>query len=189
MTTDDTFARLAERDTELHQIAARGRRRGLVLIVVLLSIVTALNVLINREQLAVQLAVFIPTCVASVSYSWTKWRRHPEDAQSIAFLGLDRDRRRAAYRSLRTGSAIDDPVVLTMIESMHEHQRRTCVLMIAATVAVGASAVALAAASGDPVAAIVAVAIVAVTAGAIAQQRWLTHRAGDVIGRSHAAAR
>ena len=119
---DDTFGRLADRDTELHLIAARGRRRALVLLVVLATLFTALMLLLNQDAFTVYLAVFVPTWVASISYSWTKWRRHPEDTQSIAFLGLDRERRRAAYRSVRTATPIEDPVVLTMIESMHEHQ-------------------------------------------------------------------
>ena len=184
MTPDDTFDRLAERDTELHLIAARGRRRALVLLVVVMASATALNLYVNQTDAVAQLAVFIPAYVGSISYSWSKWRRHPEDTQSIAFLGLSRARRRAAYRSLRTRSPIDDPVVLTMVESMHEHQARTCALMIAAVVAVAGSGVALTGMSGDRTGTAAAIAIVVVAASAIAQQRWLTHRAGEVIGRS-----
>ena len=56
-------------------------------------------------------------CVVAASYSWTKWQRRPEDSQFVAFVGLDRSRQWATYRSMRYGNEIDDPVVLTITET------------------------------------------------------------------------
>jgi hypothetical protein len=109
------------------------------------------------------------TLVAAISYSWVKWRRRPEDSQSIAFVGLDRKRQWATYRSILRGNRIDDPVVLTIFESIHDHLRRSVAAVVATTVAIAVMARALVEASGADVSLWVPVAIVMLAGGAIAE--------------------
>ena len=92
------------------------------------------------------LAGMIPiaiACAVAISYSWTKWQRGPEDSQSVAFVGLDRKRRWATYRSLLRGSRIDDPVVLTIVETIHRRLRRSVMVVVAAMEAVTIATIAL----------------------------------------------
>jgi hypothetical protein len=123
-------------------------------------------------------------CVVATSYSWTKWRRRPEDSQSVAFVGLDRRRRWATYRSMWNGSRIDDPVVLTIVESIHHHLSRSVPAVVATMVAMAAMAVALVESAGNGVSFWVPAVIVMVAGGAIAEHRWVINRAGVVIDRS-----
>ena len=123
-------------------------------------------------------------CVVAISYSWTKWQRRPEDSQSVAFIGLDRRRQLATFRSMRDGTGIDDPVVLTIVESIHHHLRRSVSVVLATIVVIAAMAVALVETAGNGVSFWVPAVIVMVAGGAIAGHRWVIHRAGVVIDRS-----
>jgi hypothetical protein len=125
------------------------------------------------------------TLVAPIFYSWVKWRRRAEDSQSIAFVGLDRKRHWATYRSILRGNRIDDPVVLTIFESIHDHLRRSVAAVVATTVAIAVMARALVEASGADVSLWVPVAIVMLAGGAIAEHGWFINGAGLVIDRSH----
>ena len=124
------------------------------------------------------------TCVVAISYSWTKWQRRPEDSQLIAFFGLDRKRRWATYRSLLRGSRIDDPVVLTIVEAIHHHLRRSVVSVVATMMAVSIATVVLVVTGSDGVSPWILVTIVMLSAGAMAEHRWLINRSAKVINRS-----
>ena len=184
MNSEEQFDQLARRDAELNALAARGRRRSLLIMILAFVpspfLVMALN---NDRSLAGVLPIGI-VCVVTVSYAWSKWQRRPEDSQSVAFVGLDRNRRRETYRSMLRGSRIDDPVVLTMVESIHHHLRRSVAAVVATIVVIAASGVALVVASGDGVSFWVPVAITVVACGAIAEHLWVISRAGLVIDRS-----
>jgi hypothetical protein len=185
MESDEQFDRLAARDTELNALASRGRRRSLWIMVLWFIPIPFVIMEINHDT---SLASIIPlgiTLVAAISYSWAKWRRRPEDSQSIAFVGLDRKRQWATYRSILRGNRIDDPVVLTIVESIHDHLRRSVAAVVATTVAIAVMALALVEASGADVSFWVPVAIVMLAGGAIAEHRWIINRAGLVIDRSH----
>lgn len=123
-------------------------------------------------------------CVVASSYSWTKWQRRPEDSQSVAFVGLDRRRQWATYRSMRDGTGIEDPVVLTIVESIHHHLSRSVPAVVATMVVIAATAVALVEAAGNGVSFWVPAVIVMVAGGVIAEHRWVINRAGVVIDRS-----
>ena len=133
------------------------------------------------------LAGMIPiaiACAVAISYSWTKWQRGPEDSQSVAFVGLDRKRRWATYRSLLRGSRIDDAVVLTIVETIHRHLPRSVMVVVAAMVAVTIATIALVMTRDDSVSPWIPVAIVVLSVGAIAEHRWLINRSAKVIDRS-----
>jgi len=184
MDSDEQFDRLARRDTELSALASRGRRRSLWIMILAFAPIPFLLMKINDDP---SLSGVIPLGIASIvaiSYSWTKWRRRPEDAQSIAFVGLDRKRQWATYRSMWRGSRIEDPVVLTIVETIHHHLRRSVSAVVATIVAIAAMTVALVQASGDGVSLWVPVVIVVLAGGAIAEHRWIINRAGVVIDRS-----
>jgi uncharacterized membrane protein len=184
MDNDAQFDQLARRDTELSALASRGRRRSLLIMILAFIPIPFVLMAINNDH---DLAGVIPLGLAFVggmSYSWAKWQRRPEDSQSVAFVGLDRKRRGATYRSMLGRRRIDDPVVLTIVESIH-HLRRTLVAVVATIVLIAASTLALIAASEDGVTPWLAAAILVLAAGAIAAHRWIINRSGWVIEPSH----
>ena len=184
MDSDKQFEHLAQRETELQALATRGRRRALLIMIIAFLPIPFVLMKINDDR---SLAGMIPiaiACAVAISYSWTKWQRRPEDTQSVAFLGLDRKRRWATYRAMLRGSRIDDPVVLTIVEAIHHHLRRSVVVVVAAMVAVTIATVALVVTSGDSVSPWIPVAIVVLSASAIAEHRWLINRSAKVIDRS-----
>ena len=122
--------------------------------------------------------------VGGISYSWTKWQRRPEDSQSVAFVGLDRKRRSATYRSMLRGTRIDDPVVLTIVESIHHHLRRSVIGVVATMVAIAVATVALVETGSDSVSLWIPLAIVVLAGGGIAEHRWIINRSALVIDRS-----
>ena len=184
MDSEEQFDQLARRNEELRALASRGRRRSLLIII--LAFVPSPIIVIETNHDTTLLGV-IPVgiaCVVTISYSWTKWQRRPEDSQSVAFVGLDRKRQWATFRSMRDGTGIDDPVVLTIVESIHHHLRRSVPTVVVAMVGIAATTVALVEAAGNGVRLWVPAVIVIVTGGAIAGHRWVINRAGVVIGRS-----
>ena len=110
-------------------------------------------------------------CVVAASYSWTKWQRRPEDSQFVAFVGLDRRRQWATCRSMRYGTGIDDPVVLTIVESIHHHLRRSLPMVVATVVLIAVMVVALVEAAGNGISFWVPAVSVIVAGGAIAGHR------------------
>ena len=184
MDTDEQFHRLARRDTELATLAARGRRRTMGIVVLLCLplpfVVTNLN---DDDSLASAIAVSL-SCLGGLAYSWAKWRRRPEDTQSVAFVGLDRRARAAAYRSMWRGTAIEDPVVVTIVESIDHHLRRSVWPVMAGVVAVTVMTVALVAVGGNGAGALPAAIVVGVLAAEVlASHRWLMTRVGLVLER------
>lgn len=176
-----TFTDLARRDSELAALAVRGRRRTLVLMVLASAAIVALNAMINAPG-ALGVMPVVLGCLGGISYSWSKWRRHPEDTQVIAFVGLSRNQRREAYRSLRRSTPVADPVVLTILEAMHDHAERTTWIGVATIGAIAVSAVGLFVGSGDHNAAVLgSVAVTLVAVLAIGAQFWVTKRAGRVV--------
>src|ERR1700716_3342053 len=106
MDSEEQFDQLARRDEELRTLASRGRRRSL-LIMVLAFVPSPFLVMVTSGDRS--LLSIIPVgiaCVVAISYSWTKWQRRPEDSQSVAFVGLDRRRQWATYRSMWNGTGI-----------------------------------------------------------------------------------
>jgi hypothetical protein len=103
----------------------------------------------------------------------------------VAFLGLDRRRRGATYRSMWRGSAIEDPVVLTIVESIDHHLHRSVWPVVAAIVAIAAMAIVLIEV-GDPNGSglSAAIAIGSLATVAIASHRWFMNRVGTVLDRS-----
>ncbi len=184
MDSEERFDQLARRDEELRALASRGRRRSLL--VMILAFVPSVFLVMETNDDYSLLGV-IPVgiaCIGTISYSWTKWQRRPEDSQSVAFVGLDRKRQWATYRSMRAGSGIDDPVVLVIVESIHHHLRRSVPVALATIVLIAAMAVALFEAAGNRVYFWVPAVIVLVAVGAIAGLRWVINRSGVVIDRS-----
>lgn len=182
MEHDAALERLATREVELARFAARGRRRALV--IMLLGCVPAPFLVrwLNHDTSWVALIPMV-SVLPGLWYSWSKWTSRPEDSQSIAFAGLDRSRRRLAYRSLLTASAIEDPIVLTIVDSMHQHVRRTGWSAALAVAGLIASACLLIGGSGSPAWPVI-VSLTAAGAVAIGGGWWLTRRAGAVVGRS-----
>ena len=182
MDSDEQFQRLARRDTELTTLAARGRRRTIGIMVLLCLPLPFVVMKLNGDS---SFASAIPvgiSCFGGLCYSWAKWRRRPEDTQSVAFVGLDRRRRAATYRSMWRGTVIEDPVVLTIVESIDHHLRRSVWPVIAAVAAVAAMIVALVAGGGGgAVPASIVVGMVA--AAVIVAHRWLMNRVGLVLDR------
>ena len=184
MDSDDQFQRLARRDTELTTLAARGRRRALAIMVLLCLPLPFVVMQLNGDSSFGSVIPVGIACFGGLCYSWAKWRRRPEDTQSVAFVGLDRRKRAATYRSMWRGTAIEDPVVLTIVESIDEHLRRSVWPVIAAVVAVAAMTIALVAGGGGGAAALPASLVVGVIAVAvIAAHRWLMNRVGLVLDR------
>jgi hypothetical protein len=185
MDHDEALERLGTRETELARVAARGRRRALV--IMLLGCVPGPFLVrwLNHDTSMVALIPF-GSAFGGIWYSWSKWGRRPEDTQSIAFAGLVRSQRRAAYRSLLTGSAIEDPIVLTIVDSMHQHVQRTgwtAVLGVAGLTATTALLMGFSGAVAWPATAAVT------TAGAVAIGAgwWITRQAGRVVAAAAVA--
>jgi hypothetical protein len=182
---EDSFERLTQRDKEFSEASARGRRRALALMGGALLPVLGAVALENRGDAITALIPVVLVSIGGVSYSWSKWRTRPEDSQSIAFVGLDRSRRRETYRSLWHGKPVSDPVVLTILESMHEHVGRSLPMATVAVAAVAGCGVALVRASGSDVSLLwVALATAALVGAGVVQMRWIFKRAGAVIDRS-----
>jgi hypothetical protein len=98
---------------------------------------------LNHDSSVSALTPILIVCVVSGVYSWRKWQNRPEDTQSIAFMGLDRRTRWSTYQSILQGRRIEDPVVVTMIEAMHQHLRQRIAVVIMAIVAIAAPAIVL----------------------------------------------
>ena len=185
MHDDDSFDRLARRDVELNTVAARGRRRSIGLMVVMFVALGFIITRLNHDTGAALLIAMTGACVGTIVTCWYRWRRHPEDAQSVAFLGLDRTARGSAYRSMWRSSGVEDPVVLTILESMHHHQRRSFPMVAAAMSATAVLGIALVQGAGSGISVRwVSVGIIALLGTAIGLLRLITNRAGVVIGRS-----
>jgi hypothetical protein len=185
MNSDEQFDQLARRDEELHALASRGRWRSLVIMILAFVPAPFLVMVTNDDRSLLGVMPVGIACVAAASYSSTKWQRRPEDSQFVAFVGLDRRRQWATGRSMRYGTGIDDPVVLTIVESIHHHLRRSLPTVVATIVAIAAMAVALVEAAGNGVSFWVPAAVsLMVAGGAIAGHRWVINRAGVVIDRS-----
>jgi DNA-binding PadR family transcriptional regulator len=175
------IAQLGTRELELAAIAARGRRRSLAIMVLACIPMPFIVGWLNHDMSLVAMVPFV-SLVGGISYSWSKWMRRPEDSQSIAFAGLPRSQRRVAYRSLRTLRPIEDPIVLTIVDSMQQHVQRTG--WSAAITVAGVSAVTIAliviggagAGAWPASAAVVVFGVFVVVAG-----RWLARRAGQVV--------
>jgi hypothetical protein len=186
MDSEEQFHQLARRDTEITTLAARGRRRALGLMVLLsLPLPFVVMKLNNDITFAGVIPVFLG-CLGGISYSWAKWRRRPEDAQSVAFVGLDRRRRSATYRSMWRGIAIEDPVVLTIVESIDHHLRLSFWSVVAAVVALAAAAITLIeiGGGGSSVGALVAASTIgALAAAVIGAHRWVMNRITVVLDR------
>src|SRR3954453_12224002 len=100
MDADDGFARLAQRDATLVALAARGRRRSLLIMIVVCLPLPFLVMALNDDGSYANVLPIALACLGGISYSWSKWKRRPEDTQSIAFVGLSRTQRRSTYRSM-----------------------------------------------------------------------------------------
>jgi hypothetical protein len=184
MEHDVALAQLGAREVELAAVAARGRRRSLIILLAACVPIPFIAGRLNDDMSAEAMVPFV-SLIGAVSYSWSKWMRRPEDSQSIAFAGLHRSQRRVAYRSIRTGRAIDDPVVLTIVDSMHQHVQRTgwtAALAVAGLVAASVALVIAGGGGGDAWSA--AGAAVAVGAAVVAAGWWLTRRVGQVLSES-----
>jgi hypothetical protein len=184
MNSEEQFSKLARRDEELHALASRGRWRSLVIMILAFVPAPFLVMLTNDDRSLLGVIPVGIACVVAASYSWTKWQRRPEDTQFVAFVGLDRRRQWATYRSMRNGTGIDDPVVLTIIESIHHHLRRSVPAVVATIIVIAAMAVALLEAAGTGVSPWVPAVALVLAGGAIAAHRWVIKRAGLVIDRS-----
>src|SRR4051812_39592944 len=168
MNSEDQFDQLARRDQELHVLASRGRWRSLVIMIVDFVPAPFLVMLTNDDRSLLGVIPVGIACVVASSYSWTKWQRRPEDSQFVAFVGLDRRRQWATCRSMRSGAGIEDPVVLTIVESMHHHLRRSLPAVVATIVVIAAMATALIEAAGNDVSLSVPAAAFVLAGGAIA---------------------
>jgi hypothetical protein len=181
--SDEQFDRLARRHTELTTLAVRGRRRALKLMVLMYVPAPFLVMKLNNDTSLMSVVPVAFACLGGTSYSWAKWRRRPEDSQSVAFVGLDRERRRTTYRSIWRGTAIDDAVVVTIVESIDHHLRGSLWPVVAAVIAVAAAAIALVEAGGGAGSTLAAIAIGLLAAAVIAAHRWVTNRVGLVLDR------
>jgi hypothetical protein len=182
MDSDSLFDQLARRDAELSALASRGRHRSLIIMIVAFIPSPFVVMATNHDT---EFTGYVPLGIAilvGISYSWTKWQRRPEDSQSVAFIGLDRKRRWGAYRSMWSGRQIEDPVVHTIVESIHHHLQRTVLSVVAAMVALAAATLALVVAGTDEVNTWAVGVIVVVAAGALGGHRWLINRSALVIG-------
>lgn len=182
MDSDEQFDRLARRDSELTKLAVRGRRRALELMVLLCLPLPFVVMKLNNDTSLASVIPIALACLGGISYSWTKWRRRPEDSQSVAFVGLDRKRRGTTYRSIWRGSAIDDPIVVTIVESIDHHLRRSVWPVVLAIVAVAVSTMALVeVGAGGAGATFAAIGIGVLAAAVIAGHRWVMNRVGVVL--------
>jgi hypothetical protein len=176
---DGALTELGAREIELATIAARGRRRSLVILLLACVPVPFIAGRLNHDMSVVAVVPFVAV-VGAVSYSWSKWMRRPEDSQSIAFAGLRRSQRSVAYRSLLTGRPIGDPIVLTIVESMHQHVLRTGWTAILAVAGVTAATVGLMdfgrAGTLPATAVVIASGVAAIIGG-----WWITRRTGQVL--------
>jgi hypothetical protein len=184
MDSEEQFEQLARRDQELRTLASRGRRRSLLMMVLAFVPSPFLVMATTGDRSSLSIIPVGIACVVAISYSWTKWQRRPEDSQSVAFVGLDRRRQWATYRSMRDGTGIADPVVLTIVESIHHHLSRSVPAVVATMVVIAAMVIALVKAAGSGVSLWVPAVIVMVAGAAIAGHRWVIGRAGVVIDRS-----
>jgi hypothetical protein len=184
MDTEAQFDQLARRDEELCALASRGRRRSLLIMILAFVPSPFLVMWTNDDPSLLGVMPIGIACVVAISYSWTKWQRRPEDSQSVAFVGLDRKRQWATYRSMWNGTGIDDPVVLTIVESIHHHLSRSVPAVVATIVVIAAMAVALVEAAGHGVSFWVPAVFLMVAGGAIGGHLWVINRAGVVIDRS-----
>src|SRR3954451_6755114 len=184
MNSEDQFDQLAKRDEELHALASRGRWRSLVIMILAFVPAPFLVMVTNDDRSLLGVIPVGIVCVVATFYSWTKWQHRPEDTQFVAFVGLDRRRQWATYRSMRYGTGIDDPVVLTIVESIHHHLRRSLPAVVATIVVITAMAVALVEAAGNGISLWVPAVSLMLAGGAIAGNRWVINRAGLVIDRS-----
>jgi hypothetical protein len=184
MNSDERYDQLARRDEELNALACRGRWRSLVIMILAFVPAPFLVMAANDDRSLLGVIPIGIACVVAASYSWTKWQRRPEDSQFVAFVGLDRRRQWATCRSMRYGTGIDDPVVLTIVESIHHHLRRSLPTVVATIVVIAAMAVALVEAAGNGISFSVPAVSLIVAGGAIAGHRWVINRAGLVIDRS-----
>jgi hypothetical protein len=183
MDSDEQFDRLARRDSELTMLAVRGRRRALALMVLMYLPAPFVVMTLNDDASLVSVIPIAFACLGGISYSWAKWRRRPEDSQSVAFVGLDRNRRGRTYRSMWRATPIDDAVVLTIVESIDCHLRRSVWPVVAALVGVAATAIALVEVGGGAGSTLVASAIAILAAAAIAAHRWVMNRVTLVLDR------
>jgi hypothetical protein len=142
---------------------------------------------VNHDSASSGVIPIVVVGVVAVSYSWLKWQRRPEDTQSVAFMGLDRRTRWSTYRSIWRGRSIDDPVVLTMVETMHEHLRQRSALVVATLVAIAVATVALVELGGDGLHAGWITLTMVVLAASVGGLRWVMRRGALVVGRSQAA--
>ena len=92
MDSDEQFDRLARRDTELTALAVRGRRRTLELMVLMYLPAPFIVMKLNNDASLVSLIPIAIACLTGTSYSWAKWRRRPEDSQSMNRVGVVLDR-------------------------------------------------------------------------------------------------
>jgi hypothetical protein len=184
MNSDEQYDQLARRDEELNALASRGRWRSLVIMILAFVPAPFLVMVANDDRSLIGVIPIGIVCVVATSYSWTKWQRRPEDSQFVAFVGLDRRRQWATCRSMRYGTGIDDPVVLTIVESIHHHLRRSLPMVVATVVVIAVMAVALVEAAGNGISFWAPAVSLILAGGAIAGQRWVINRAGLVIDRS-----
>lgn len=177
MDSDEQFRLLARRDTEINDLARRGRRRTLAIMVLAFVPSPFLVMWTNDDSSFASLIPIALACFGGLTYSWAKWARRPEDAQSVAFVGLDRRQRGATYRSVWRGDPITDPVVLTIIESIDRHLRQSVWGVVAAVVAIAGMTVALIQMAGPhPTTGIASAIIGVVAASFIAMHRVLMSR-------------
>jgi len=85
---------------------------------------------------------------------------------------------------MRYGTGIDDPVVLTIVESIHHHLRRSLPAVVATILVTAAMAAALVEAAGNGISFWAPAMSLIVAGGAVAGHRWVINRAGVVIDRS-----
>ena len=82
------------------------------------------------------------------------------------------------------GTSIDDPVVVTIVESIDRHLRRSVWPVIAAVVAVAATAIGLVEVGSFGAGAMLPAIVIGVLAAAvIATHRWVMNRVGLVLDR------
>jgi hypothetical protein len=184
MNNEEQFDQLARRDEELHALASRGRWRSLVIMILAFVPAPFLVMVTNDDRSLLGVIPVGIACIVATSYSWTKWQRRPEDSQFVAFVGLDRRRQWATCTSMRYGTGIDDPVVLTIVESIHHHLRRSLPAVVATILVTAAMAVALVEAAGNGISFWAPAMSLIMAGGAIAGHRWVINRAGVVIDRS-----
>ncbi len=185
MNSNEQFDQLARPDEELNALVSRGRWRSLVIMILAFVRDPFLVMVANDDRSLLGVIPIGIACVVATSYSWTKWQRRPEDNQFVALVGTTTRRRQwATCRSMRYGAGIEDPVVLTIVESIHHHLRRSLPMVVATVVVIAVMAVALVEGAGPGISLWVPAVSVIVAGGAVAGHRWVINRAGLVIDRS-----